>query len=285
MHGLIFVTWEKFLHERFGSEVFGVYREAIGETATTAPLSSRVYDDAHLLTGIGVASKLTHVPAENLLREYGRYFILNSLTSHLCTYLLNQAHSAHELLLIMRDAHAQMRLTGDTLTPPLFTYMSLSFDHHTLDFVYDSPRHLCAVLWGAIEGAASRYGEHALIQERTCMKQGASVCYFVVQFLPSPTTRSEGDNSARQRQLQERARAHQILAVLPDKMGITLAEVQQSLKQQQVPADLLRPRVLLDGLQHLQHAGIICSTANESYDDLTRRRYWCAPHLHGTTKM
>lgn len=286
MHGLIFVTWEKFLHERFGSELFGAYRAAIGETATTAPLSSRVYDDAHLLNGIGVASKLTHVPAESLLREYGRYFMLNGLTSHLCAYLLNQVHSGRELLLMMRDAHAQMRQTGDALMPPLFTYTSLSFDHHTIAFIYDSPRHLCAVLWGAIEGAASRYGEHVLIQEQTCMKKGASVCHFVVQFRPSSTTRSEGKDQAcqYQRRQQERARAHQILAVLPDKTGITLAEVQQNLKQQQVPADLLRPRVLLEGLHHLQHAGIICSTANESHDNLTRRRYWRAPCLHKTTK-
>lgn len=283
MHGLIFVTWEKFLHERFGPELFGAYRAAIGETATTAPLSSRVYDDAHLLAGVGSASKLTHVSEESLLREYGRYFMLNGLTGHLCAYLLNQVHSGRELLLIMRDAHAQMRQTGDALTPPLFAYTSLSFDQHTLALSYDSPRHLCAVLWGAIEGAASRYGERVLIRELTCMKEGASVCHFVVQFLPSSTTRSESEDPSRQRQQQERA--HQILAVLPDKTGITLAEVQQSLRQQQVPADLLRPRVLLEGLHHLQHAGIICSTANESHDDLTRRRYWRAPRLHKTTKM
>jgi hypothetical protein len=139
MHGLIFVTWEKFLAERFGSTLLHQYRSAIGETMVTAPLVSRVYDDATLLAGVGAACQLTGVPADTLLREYGRYFMLNGLTSHLCAYLLTQVHSGAELLLTMRDAHAQMRRTPDGLTPPLFAYEALSTDPNRLTLIYDSP--------------------------------------------------------------------------------------------------------------------------------------------------
>ncbi len=45
MQGLIFVTCEKYLAERFGTMLLNIYRAAIGETAATAPLTSRVYDD------------------------------------------------------------------------------------------------------------------------------------------------------------------------------------------------------------------------------------------------
>src|SRR2546426_6769185 len=77
MHGLIFVTWEKYLSERFGPSLLSQYRAAIGETAATAPLASRVYDDATLLAGVGVAHQLTHLPVDVLLRQFGRYFLLN----------------------------------------------------------------------------------------------------------------------------------------------------------------------------------------------------------------
>src|SRR5690348_1342359 len=97
MHGLIFVTWEKYLAERFGNELLNSYREAIGETAATGPLASRVYDDETLLAGVGAACKLTRLPADILLREYGRYFMVNGLTSHLCAYLLTQVRSARDL--------------------------------------------------------------------------------------------------------------------------------------------------------------------------------------------
>ncbi len=173
MHGLIFVTWEKYLAERFGSMLLTSYRKMIGETAANAPLASRVYDDATLLAGVGVACQLTHLPADTLLHEYGRYFIINGLTSHLCAYLLTQVHSGQELLVVMRDAHAQMRRTPDSITPPLFEYEISPLDPNGFILVYDSPRQLCSVLLGAIEGAAIRYGERVQVHEQTCMKKGA----------------------------------------------------------------------------------------------------------------
>src|SRR5207302_8206902 len=129
------------------------------ETTATAPLVSRVYDDATLVAGVAAASRLTQLPTEMLLREYGRYFISNGLTSHLCAYLLAQVHSGRDLLLRMREAHAQMRRTPDGLIPPLFGFEPLSSNPNGLTLIYDSPRQLCSVLWGAIEGAAQRYGE------------------------------------------------------------------------------------------------------------------------------
>jgi heme-NO-binding protein len=114
MHGLIFVTWEKYLVDRFGGSFLSAYHDAIGEIPSTVPLASRVYDDANLLAGVGAASKLAHFPVETLLREYGRYFLINGLTSHLCAYLLTQVHSGRELLLMMRLArsHQLVNLVG-----------------------------------------------------------------------------------------------------------------------------------------------------------------------------
>src|SRR5579884_2201793 len=187
MHGLIFVTWEKYLAERFGTPLLSAYRKIIGETPANSPLTSHVYDDATLLAGVGVACQLTHLPADTLLHEYGRYFIINGLTSHLCAYLLTQVNSGRELLLTMRDAHAQMRRTPDGLTPPLFSYELFSADPREIALIYDSPRKLCSVLWGAIEGAAERYGERVQIVERSCMKRGAPRCYFELRF-SAPTS-------------------------------------------------------------------------------------------------
>src|SRR3989442_10819555 len=128
MHGLIFVTGEKFLAERFGNSFLNMYRSSIGETAASSPLTRRVYDDATLLAGVGAACQLTGLSADAILHEYGRYFMINGLTSHLCAYLLAQVHNGRELLLVMSNAHAQMRRTADGLTPPLFKYEALSSD-------------------------------------------------------------------------------------------------------------------------------------------------------------
>jgi hypothetical protein len=188
MQGLIFVTWEKYLSERFGSSPLQQYRAVIGETPATSPLASRVYDDETLLARVGAACKLTRLPADTLLHEYGRYFMLKGLTSHLCSYLLARVHSGRDLLLTMRKAHAQRPCASDALMPPVFGYEALSSEPKAFALIYDSPRQLCPVLLGAIEGAAERYGERVHIAERTCMRQGMSVCRFEVRFFSSPSS-------------------------------------------------------------------------------------------------
>lgn len=279
MHGLIFVTWEKFLAERFGSSLLNTYRATIGETPATSPLTSRVYDDKTLLAGVGAACQLTGLSADLILREYGHYFMINGLTSHLCAYLLTQVHNGRELLLVMSNAHAQMRRTADGLTPPLFKYEALSSDLNIFALIYDSPRQLCPVLLGAIEGAAERYGEKVKVVERTCMKRGAKVCRFEMRFFSLPATQQLQQETPEQ---QARRRAQQqladlVLSVLPDNDGVTLTEVQGILLDWQINPSQLRPSVLLEALNHLVHAGLVSSTANKPGDNLTFRRYWRAP--------
>jgi Haem-NO-binding len=279
MHGLIFVTWEKYLSDRFGSSLLHEYRNAIGETAASAPLASRVYDDATLLAGIGAACQLTGFPADTLLWEYGRYFMLNGLTSHLCAYLLNKVHSGRELLLTMRTAHTQMRRTPDGLTPPLFGYKPLPQNPDGFVLIYDSPRKICPVLVGAIEGAAERYGEQVQIVERTCMKQGADACLFEVVFAPpisGPLHLQE--TPPQQARLQAKQRlANFVLSVLPASDGVTLVDLQNILEWYSASPHQRRPSVLLEAVHHLQHVGLIATTANQPGDDLTHRRYWRAP--------
>ncbi len=278
MHGLIFVTWEKYLSDRFGSLLLNSYRKTIGETAATAPLASRVYDDATLLAGVGAASKLTNVSTDMLLREYGRYFITNGLTSHLCAYLLAQVRSGKELLMVMRDAHAQMRRTPDSLTPPLFEYEISPLDPNGFILVYDSPRQLCSVLFGAIEGAAMRYGEKVQIHEQTCMKKGAPGCRFEVHFsTPSSGPLAQETPEQRERRVFQRQLDQLVLTVLPARDGVTLHDLQAILARRNATAQQTRPSVLLEALRHLQHAGLVASTANQPGDDLTHRRYWRAP--------
>ncbi len=279
MHGLIFVTWEKYLSERFGGSLLNAYRATIGETPATAPLASRVYDDATLLAGVSVACKLTRLPTEIILREYGNYFITNGLTSHLCAYLLTQAHSGRDLLLMMRSSHAQMRRTPDGLTPPLFEYEILSNNPHELVLIYDSPRHLCSLLLGAIEGAAERYRERAHIVERTCMNHGAPVCRFEITYVP-PSSNSFVSQETPEQIMKRNAQkqlAQLVLEALPDYDGRTLVELQAILQHRQVNSKQVRPSVLLEALHHLIHAGLIASTANQPGDDLARRRYWRVP--------
>jgi hypothetical protein len=279
MHGLIFVTWEKYLTERFGDSLLRAYRDAIGETPSNSPLASRLYDDATLLAGVGAASRLTGVAADILLREYGRYFIINGLTSHLCSYVLSQIHSGQALLLAMRDVHARLRKTREGLTPPLFNYQTPLYANEVV-LLYDSPRQLCSVLWGAIGGAAERFGEQVQVSEQSCMKKGAVLCRLHAVFSAPPDDPLRYAKTPEQlaRQEQQKELADLVLDFLPARgttQGVSLQELQQILQpHRHITAHQRRPGVLLEAVQHLQFAGLVSSSADQPGDDLTNRRYW-----------
>jgi len=276
VHGLIFVTWEKFLLERFGESVLKVHREAIGGTEASVALVSRIYDDAVLLKGVAAVTKVTGKPANILLREYGRYFLNNSLTSRLCTYLLTRVNNARDLLLMMHTAHAQMRRTADTMVPPVFTYQALSDNPNELLLTYDSHRQLCPVLCGCIEGAADRFGEKVIIVERACMQHGARACLLEVRFFGLDVSKVPVENMAMQnRHREQKYVADTILRVLPFEDGVTLQDLEMLLRvRSSMPLHQIRPSILLSAVSHLQHAGLITSTANIPGDILPSRRYW-----------
>jgi len=279
MHGLIFVTWEKYLTERFGNSLLKAYRDEIGETPANSPLASRLYDDATLLAGVGAASHLTGVAADMLLREYGRYFIINGLTSHLCSYVLSQIHSGRDLLLAMRDVHARLRQTREGLTPPLFNYETSSYANEVV-LLYDSPRQLCSVLWGAIEGAAERFDEQVQIFEQSCMKKGAALCCLRAVFsapLVDPVRYAKTPEQLA-RQEQQKELADLVLDFLPERgttQGVNLQDLQRILQRHRhITAHQRRSAILLEAVQHLQFAGLVASSADQPGDDLTNRRYW-----------
>ena len=272
------MTWEKYLGERFGTSFLATYRAAIGETVANLPLANRLYDDEVLLVGVGEAHKLLQMPVETLLREYGRYFIINGLTGHLCAYILTNVHSARDLILAMRDAHARLRRTLDGLVPPLFEYEQPSMTNEVI-LLYDSPRQLCTVLLGAIEGAAQRYDERVQVQEMSCMKHGAPVCRMIARFSASASDPARYHRAAHEGRKQEQMTLmKQIWTLLPEAgtiNGFTLTQIQERLKRYYaINASLLRPAVLVEALYQLQFAGYAMSTSAEPGDTILQRRYW-----------
>jgi hypothetical protein len=176
----------------------------------------------------------------------------------------------------MHDAHQQMSRLPDGLTPPLFQYRTGSQNPDELTLIYDSPRKLCPVLMGAIEGAAERYGEQVHVIEQTCMKRGDLVCRFEARF--SASSRAYVEASAQMESQQAKQHFAQfILSLLPDNGGVTLAELQKTLALRNMKKEWIRPAILLEALRHLHHAGLVANTANQPGDNFMHRRYWRVP--------
>jgi hypothetical protein len=292
MKGIIFVVWEKYLHERFGATFIDTYRAQLGETQEKLPISGRTYPDELLVKGLQAASQLSFQPEDRLMVEYGRYFMLNGLIEYLCGYLLAQSWNGADLLLQMRDAHAQMRRTPEGLEPPLFEYQVLSDDHRHMILTYESNRKLCSLLEGCVIGAAERFGEKVSIHERSCMKKGAAACRFEIRF--------EGESWAKKatpamleqekQRLSKQGLSNLILQVLPsDSRGsMALEDLHQAVVQNQgsyFPEIYHKQQTLTaihisqvyTALAKLQQVGLVASTVNQRGDTFANRRYWRAP--------
>jgi hypothetical protein len=152
--------------------------------------------------------------------------------------------------------------------------------------IYDSPRRLCAVLWGAIEGAAERYGERVEVRERSCMQRGDAFCRFEAVFYRPLTSGPLSAEQERANFFEEQKQgtiipnlARHILMLLPTsdqgEAGLTLEQIRQALASiPEAGQSWLRPAILLQTIRHLQFAGYVASTAGQPGDDLMSRRYW-----------
>lgn len=284
MLGLIFMTWEKYVSERFGNALLQNYRAQMGETSAAALVASRYYDDELMLRGLNLVSNITHTPVNTLLREYGRYFITSALTGKLCAYLLSQIHSGRDLLLAMRDTHARLRVTFEGATPPVFEYGE-STEPNEVILIYRSDRHLCPLLCGTVEGAALRYNEYVHIVEQTCMQHGADACRIRAHFFPNKQQSSYVPTSEQEyNQHLQKQFADLIFSSLPSYgrgEGRTLFEMRAILAARGLHTYYQRPALMLEAIQHLQFAGLVMSNANDESGTMMTRRYWRTPSLIG----
>ena len=76
--------------------------------------------------------------------------------------------------------HELVRATIPNATPPRLLVTPL--DEDGVQIKYASPRRLCILVRGLVEGTARLYGEKADIDETACMHRGDTACVFQIRF-------------------------------------------------------------------------------------------------------
>jgi hypothetical protein len=282
MHGSIFVTFEKFVEKHLGVAALSFYRSYLDQEIGSHRhiLINRVYPDEVLVKGMELLSAHQNISADELVYNYGRYYIANELTGYLCSHLLQRVNNARALLLVMSHAHLQLQFASQSvLAPPVFEYEHHPYDSTLLTLIYKDPRKLCSLLHGAIEGAGERYHEQVAIYEETCMKRGDPACRFLIRFLSGHamyTLQAETPQESQRRELLQL-----VLQALPEQpeQAITLHVL--SLILQRFPNKALSNlhlSALYMALLQLQAVGLI-STLDAPTTTLAQRRYWRVPRV------
>lgn len=175
MHGLIFVSFRDYLAAVHGS---AIEEEVLaGEPLY---LVSEGYPDESFITLIGRACQATGLEPDTLLHAFG-VFTTEKTFARLYPALFDLSPSARAFLLtVERPIHELVRVAMPSALPPELAVSELG--ESGVAIVYKSPRRMCVLLRGLVEGTAQHYGESVHIEERTCMHQGDAACTFEVRF-------------------------------------------------------------------------------------------------------
>lgn len=183
MKGVVFNLLEQVVSRDYGEDTWDDLLEAAGLDGAYTSLGS--YSDAELLKLVGAASERFDVPPDEVIRWFGR----NALPLLADSYpqFFSPHGSTRSLVLTLNDIiHPEVRKLYPGADVPVFEFDTSSDE--VLKMTYSSPRKLCALAEGLIEGAAVHYGEAVTIRQPRCMNRGDQRCLLKISFRPLATT-------------------------------------------------------------------------------------------------
>jgi hypothetical protein len=175
VHGLIFASFRDYLATEHGPAV--VRDVTAGEPQYTL---SEAYPDEQFLVLLERGCTRTGLPLEELLFEFG-VFTAATTFARLYSVLFKLSPTARDFLLTVETPiHDTIRVALPDARPPELEVTDLGDDG--LEILYTSPRRICAMLRGLVEGTGRVYEEMLQVEEPECMHRGAPACRVVVRF-------------------------------------------------------------------------------------------------------
>ena len=171
MKGIVFNLLEAVVRRDHGDDAWEALLEAADVDGAYTSLGN--YPDQQLMQLVGAASSALGMPADDVVRWFGRNALPLLAQKHPHFF---QAHaSTRPFLLALNDViHSEVRKLYPGADVPVFTYDTSSPD--VLLLHYSSPRRMCALAEGFIEATAAHYEEELSLDQPQCMKRGDAQC-------------------------------------------------------------------------------------------------------------
>ena len=179
MKGVVFNLLEQLVRREFGDSAWNSVRQDADVDATFTSIDS--YPDAVLRRLIAAVGKRAQKTPGEALQWFGRHSM--PLLKSMYPSLFDSQPSARSFILTLNDIiHPEVQRLYPGADVPVFDFGTPSPDELTLG--YQSPRKLCALAQGFIEGAADHYGEVVDVEQSECMHRGDAKCVFRLRFRP-----------------------------------------------------------------------------------------------------
>lgn len=178
MLGLIFTSLGEMVESRFG---IAFWNQIIRETEMPddgAFTLGESYPDERMVKLVMALSKKLEVSPENLLREFGE-FVVSALITHY-PELVNRFSHPKELLMHVDDyIHKEISFYHPNQAEvPTFTCVDKG--ENSLEMYYRSPRKLCFLAEGIIQGIGQHFQRRIILSHSRCMHKGDEECLFEI---------------------------------------------------------------------------------------------------------
>ena len=171
MKGVVFNLLEVVVRRDYGDDTWEALLEAANADGAYSSLGN--YPDAEMMRLVGVASSALKIPADDVVRWFGRNALPLLAKKH--PQFFDAHKSTRPFLLSLNDViHSEVRKLYPGADVPVFTYDTSSSE--VLLMHYRSPRKLCALAEGFIEAAAAHFTEELSLDQPECMKRGDDKC-------------------------------------------------------------------------------------------------------------
>ncbi|NIF56615.1 MULTISPECIES: heme NO-binding domain-containing protein [Burkholderiaceae] len=179
MKGIVFNLLEELVRREHGEDAWDDLLDAAHVQGAYTSLGS--YPDAEIARLVAAASVRLALPPADVLHWFGRQAM--PLLAEKYSVFFAGHNTTHSFVLTLNSIiHPEVCKLYPGAVTPVF-----DFDTSTpgvLTMGYRSPRRLCALAHGFIEGAADHYGERLVYRHVRCMHHGDDQCLSHLQFEP-----------------------------------------------------------------------------------------------------
>lgn len=177
MKGVIFNLLEQVVSDEYGEQTWEALLEGTKLDGAYTAVGS--YPDEDLSALVGAASAALNIPADDLIRWFGRN-AMPLLAGRYPQFFEPHATTRAFLLTLNEIIHPEVRKLFPGAYAPSFTFDDTQGNALALGYV--SHRNLCPFAEGLVEGAADHFGETVTITQSECQKRGDAQCVLVCSF-------------------------------------------------------------------------------------------------------
>jgi hypothetical protein len=175
--GIVFNLLEEVVTRTHGEHIWDALLDAAELSGSYTSLGS--YPDEQMGKLVQAASNALNVTPGEVLRWFGQE-AMPLLAQRYPTFFLGHQSSRPFIVRVNQIIHPEVRKLYAGADVPVFDFSD--GPDGALMLGYRSPRKLCALAQGFIEGAAAHFHESVAVEHQTCMHDGDAECRMRLSF-------------------------------------------------------------------------------------------------------